>query len=224
MQQVPLRRRFLQSFLAFLVLTAVVAIIAVLNGHWGELELRILGSSGTVSAASVCAMACAAFVERGRTRALGRLGIALACAAALLLLVGIWTDTGSDAFWKTTVCACIWAAAVAHAQLLWLPALAARHRWLQQSATISIALLGAILSGIVIAQSRADDVFRVAIVLSILVALQTLAVPILARMQPAPASPQMLERLLLSRQPDGCYVDAAGNRYAVQRLADAPRA
>lgn len=209
-----LSRLFLRLFLAFLVLTALVAIGAVLGGDLGDTQARILGTSATVSGASICAMACAAF--RGRHRRLGDAGIGMAMVAAVAVVVALWSGSHASEVWKSVLILVLLAVATAHAELLWLPSLAAAHRWLQRLATASIGLLTLLLAVAIVTEPDSAAFVRTLIVLAILVALQTLLVPLLWKLGGAPTP--IAEQLLLVRQPDGSFADAAGQRYAVQRL------
>ncbi len=218
MDERALRRTLLWLFLGCLGITALLAIGAVLGGDFGELELRIIGSSSTVSGASICAMACAAFRERERGRLLGTIGIGLACLAAALVLLLIWSDAASRTLDRLTLVLVVYAVATAHAELLWLPRLAERHRWAQFAAVGAIGLLALLLTALILWDADSEGMMRSTIVVGIVVALLTLAVPILWKIG-AVASEHGNEtvRLVLHRGPDGGWVDATGARYDVQR-------
>lgn len=214
-----LRRAFLWSFVGCLGFTALVAIVAVLSGDFGETQLRVLASSGAVSGASVCAMACAAFRERGRVPQLGTIGIALAGIALVATLVTVWQQDPDEGLIKSTLVLTIWAVAVAHAELLLLPALALRHRPVQVAAVGAIATLAAMLTALIVGEVSGDEFARLLGVLAIVVALLTLVVPIVAKIGGETAAPGSAPaRLVLQRGPDGVWVDAGGTRYAVTPL------
>src|SRR5688572_16842182 len=156
MDERALRRTFLWLFLGFLAVTALVAIGAVLSVGLGETELRIGASSSTISGASICAMPCAAFLERKRARLVGIVGIALAGVAAAMLLLLIWDDDWSRTQTQLTMVLVVYAIGAAHAQLLWLPRLAERHRWAQFAAVGAIGLLSLLLT-ILIFEGAADS-------------------------------------------------------------------
>ena len=59
-----IKKLFLWLFLGFLVLTALVGIISVLSGEFGEVQFKVLATCLTISAASICSMACAALIEK----------------------------------------------------------------------------------------------------------------------------------------------------------------
>jgi hypothetical protein len=100
---------------------------------------------------------------------------------------------------------------------MWLPVLAPRFRWVQRTVTGSILLLQAMLTVLVIGDARDEDLILLCTVVSILVALQSLAVPVLWKLsRGADAAP--VGRLLLRQTATGSWVDEAGNRYAVRQL------
>lgn len=220
-----LRQLFLWLFVAFLAATALLAIVTVLAGNFGETEGRILASSSTVSAACVCAMACAAFRERERCRQLGSLGIGLAIAAAVASLLLIWGGHASDAQARVTLLLVLYAVGVAHAEVLLLPALLPAHRWVQRWAVGAIGALVLLLTWFILGDRPGDDAVRVAIVLSIVVALLTLVVPILWKIgrAAAAAAPGTGRVLVLHQQADGTWADGDGVRWDVRRPDDGER-
>jgi hypothetical protein len=221
----PLRRSFLRFAIVFLAMTALVALVSVLTGTFGELQARILGSSTTISLACVTAMACAAYRERGRHPRLGEIGIACSAIAATLMLVGIWAEiqvVDRELFWKTVFLTMIWAFACAHAQLLCLPRLHDDHRWTQNVVVAAIVTLTTLGSIAILAEIDSEWLARVLIAIAIVVALFTLVVPILAKMRKADAPADAVattERLVLVRGVDGVFRDGAGVAYRVERLS-----
>ena len=224
----PLRRSFLRIAIAFLAMTALVAIATVLSGGMSETQGRILATSATISLASVCAMACAAFLERGRLPSLAYVGMAFAFTAAALMIFGIWlqlTVLGSEAFWKSVFLCTLWAVAFAHGQLLCLPTLSKSHRWTQGASVACITTLGLLGSIAVVFEPHGDLLPRLMVTLAILIALLTLVVPILAKLrsghegtdgEPHSAS----DRLVLVRGGDGVFRDSLGQRYRVERVSE----
>lgn len=221
----PLRRSFLRFAIVFLAMTALVALVSVLTGTFGELQARILGSSTTISLACVTAMACAAYRERGRHPRLGEIGIACSAIAATLMLVGIWAEIqviDRELFWKTVFLTMIWAFACAHAHLLCLPNLHEDHRWTQNVVVAAIVTLTTLGSIALLAEMDDEWLARVLIAIAIVVALFTLVVPILAKMRKADAPADAVattERLVLVRGADGVFRDGAGVSYRVERLS-----
>jgi hypothetical protein len=106
------RRLLLVATIAALSLTAVVAIVALLAGDFGETQLRILATTGGFGLVSLLSMRGSALLEEGRELGLGRAVIALSALAFLTEMWAVWFDTDSTAAWKTFVCAIASAAAL----------------------------------------------------------------------------------------------------------------
>ncbi len=218
MQAGSLRKRMLWLFVGCLAVTAAIAIVTVLTGAFSEFVGRVLASSASVSAASVCAMACAAYQERGARSELGAAGVALAGMTLAVALVAIWQQ--SVALVKWVLAMVCWSVAVAHAELLLLPRLAPRHRWIQRAAVVAIGTLAALLTWVVFDGDPDEALGRWLAVHSILVALLTLVVPVVWRI--GRESGDGGSQLVLRRDAAGSWFDARGRRYEVRPLEDGP--
>jgi FtsH-binding integral membrane protein len=97
-----IRRIFLWSFIGFLSLTALIAIFSVLSHEFGETQIKVLATTFTVSAASICAMSCAAFIEKKETNRFGIIGMLFAGIAAAMTIIGIWGEISTEGYWKTS--------------------------------------------------------------------------------------------------------------------------
>src|SRR5262245_15419027 len=213
-----LRRALLWSFLGFLALTALLAIGTVLRGDHGETGLRILGGRGMSAAVVFCAVSGAAWAERRQPRLLGMLGIAVAAVAAIATARLIWYGRDTENEWRLVVWLCTAAIACAHAELLWLPRLPARFRWVQTLATTAIGALAAMIC--LLTLDGYDQLARPTGVASILVALGAIAGPVFARMDAGARAPR---RLLLHHERDDLWRDATGASYRVQPVAPPER-
>lgn len=211
-----IRAFLLRAFIGFLGLTALVAIVCLLSGEFGDVQMKILATTFTISAASICSMSCAAFIEKRKSIKLGLSGIALSVAAAALAIIGMWPEIQSDAFWKTAATLGVLAIAFAHAFLLVLPDLDRSHKWLQPVSSASIGVLALQIIIAVWCEIDEEGYYRLLGVVAIIVTLETLVVPILMRLKKKAA--QIAERLVLERLDGDLYRDAAGNRYRVKAL------
>jgi len=209
------RKILLWAFIGFLSLTALIAIVSVLNGPFGEMQLKVLATTFTISAASICAMSCAAFAEKRRAPA-GFAGMILAAAAAIMAITGIWREMDNEEFWKTTVVLIVISVACAHALLLLIPNLAANHRWTQIAACVFIAALAFQIVFAVCKEIRSEGYYRWLAVVSIIVVLLTLIVPVCAKLGGKQAVPS--ERLVLSKISDGLYTDQSGRKLRVTEI------
>src|SRR6476619_1698791 len=97
-----MRSVLLKVFIGFLSLTALIAIVSVLGGEFGNTQLKVLITTCSISAASICAMACAALVERKNAKVLGGTGIFIASVAALMVIVGAWSEIAEEGYWRIT--------------------------------------------------------------------------------------------------------------------------
>ena len=174
-----LKRLSLWAFIGFLVVTAIVAIVAVVSGDFGDFESKVLITSLIISGTSVCVMAYATFAERTGLVKVGQVGVALAVAAAGLLLVGMWSERGEDEFWKVTLTFLILAVGLAYTLLLLLPELKGRQRWIHTTSSVSIGALAGMSILAIWLEFSEDWYLRLLAVVAILVALQTLVIPVL---------------------------------------------
>jgi hypothetical protein len=78
------RRLFLYILIASVVLSALIGIAVLLFGDFGEVEIRVLFTTLTITVTSVCGLACGAFLESGRGRVLPAAGIGLAVVSAVM--------------------------------------------------------------------------------------------------------------------------------------------
>ncbi len=228
MHATSLRRAFLWSFLGFLGITALVAIGVVVGGSFDETMARVLGTTATVSGCSVLALACAAFRERARVA--GTVGVVLAAAAAVSSVSLLWRETFDEDHGRATMILVVYAVSVAHAELMLLARLPRRYRWVQTALVVGIAAIALTLTPVILEEVYDRDlVGRFLGVLAILVALGTLAVPVLlwiSRSERAEADAAALaaaggqptpRRLALVEQPDGGWRGDDGAVYEVRR-------
>lgn len=179
-----LRALCLRLFLVFLSLTAALALVTVLLGDLGELQARILATTLTISVASICSMAGAAYLDQGRSRVPGWLGIFSALLGMALMIASIWEWIDLQETWEATLSSVIVAAAIALTLLLRLPKLGSMS-WVQVTVGLCIAIFTLQLLTLIWMEIHNDDgFFRALTTVGILVVLQVLAIPILAKLQP----------------------------------------
>ena len=162
--------------------SAVLGIIIVLAGSFSDLQIRIILTTLTISAASICALAAGALWESRRNMFLSLPGAILALLAAALLIAGIWTEAKSDQFWKFTISVSLLAAATAHACLLALAKLARRFIWTRIAAFVAVYFLASLFIYIIYFQPKGDTGVRIIGATSIIVAALTILMPIFHRL------------------------------------------
>ncbi|HZN84014.1 MAG TPA: hypothetical protein VFC01_30665 [Mycobacterium sp.] len=217
MDETRLSRQFLRVFLVFLILTALLAISIVLFEDRNQTRWRILGTSSVISVASVAAMACAAFRERGQLRWLGNVGMSLCFAAAAGIVVAIWDFVHDETYGRFLGCLSTVAGFTALGQLLWLMPLIQPHRWVQKATTYTIAVLTMLICLQIAARITDAAWDRLWVAIAIVVTLQVLAHPILWQLGRR-AGGAAQRRLLLSHERDDIWTDGAGRRYSVRPL------
>jgi hypothetical protein len=166
---------------------AATGIAILVFGEFGETEGRILGMCGAIAYASLTGLGCAVALERDVLKLLATIGIAVSVVTGLALTAGIWTDLfESTEYAKTCVILSMLAAATAHTTLLSLARLRSGYAWSRFVTAAATFLLVSVLSGMLLFEEDDEALVRFAGVLSILVALGTLAVPILHRLSGIP--------------------------------------
>jgi hypothetical protein len=215
------RVTFLRGFIGFLVLTALVAVVTVVRGEFGDLQAKILGTSLTISIASVCSLSSAAYLERGGHRWAGFSGIVFAFTGGVMLIGIMWIELTGDFYIKSTLTLIIGAFSFAHALLLLLPNLRKSYEWIQTSMIVSITLLALMGSVAIWSELENDLYFRVLIVVAIAVGLQTVVIPLLLKIQSedTEGKKEENERLILEKAEDGTYHDTKGGRYSVEKIS-----
>jgi len=211
-----LRGLSLKVFIGFLGLTAIIAVITVLTGEFGELQGKILATTLTISAASICSMSCAAFIDKKKQVYLGLFGIGLSVAAAVLVIGGMWSEIDNEVFGKITVTLGVLAVGFAHAFLLALPELDSRCKWVQPVSSVTIGILALQIIGIVWVDSENDWYLRFLAVVAIIVGLETLVIPILMKLRKGDG--QKEDRIVLERLNGDVYTDAAGKKYRLTEM------
>jgi hypothetical protein len=216
MNYTEIRKLSLRVFVSFLGLTALIAIISVLSGEFGELQVKILATSFTISAASICSMSCAAFIEKKKLVLPGMYGILLSVSTAILLIVGMWSEIDSEVYWKIAITCGVFAAAFAHVFLLILPVLGDSHKWIQPVSGVSIGILTLQIIAAVWGEIEDEGYYRILAVMAIIVALETLVIPILMKLRKTTS--QRKEKLVLEKIDDDIYRDSSGNKYKLKLL------
>jgi hypothetical protein len=105
MQKAELRRLLLVATVTALSVTALIAIVALLAGDFGDTELRIMGTTAGFGLCALIATRGTALLDLNRYATLARAVIGLSALAFLIELWVVWVDDDSEAGWKSYVCA-----------------------------------------------------------------------------------------------------------------------
>ncbi|HUS64830.1 MAG TPA: hypothetical protein VMZ28_09830 [Kofleriaceae bacterium] len=172
------RRLFFRALLASIAISAVMGIWAILGGDFDDLQLKVLATSMSISAASVLGIAALSGWHLSGARALSRAGVGASLAALLMTVPAIWLEIDADAWWQLTLSFVLVAVGAAHGTLLAHTRLAPRFAWARPAATALAGLLGCLLLALLWEVADDDDALtqQSIAVVSILLAAATLAV------------------------------------------------
>ncbi len=96
----PVKKTFLYSLVVSVLLSAILGIIAILSGRFGWVEIRIILTTVTIALASICGLACGAYLGTKTAKALPLSGIVFTLLAAAMIIMGMWIEVGSEGYWK----------------------------------------------------------------------------------------------------------------------------
>ncbi len=200
-------------------MTAIIAIVSLFIGDLGELQVKIIATSFTISAASITSMSCAAFIEKYKLTTLGLFGIFLSVVSAIFIITALWATTlfENSLYWKTTISLTVLAVAFAHAFLLFYPNLSDKYRWIKTSSAIAISILSIQIIVAAIFEIGNEYYYRFLAVTAIIVGLHTLIIPILIRLNRA--AEQATELLILENVDGTVYKDSSGKMYSVEEIS-----
>jgi hypothetical protein len=113
---VPLRRPLLAVVALALCAAALLAIVALVSGHFGSLEARVVLTTTALGVYGLLALPAGLLRERGHLRALAAADAGLSAGAFVVALYALWTrfDEGpGPATWKTLLVLSLLAVATA---------------------------------------------------------------------------------------------------------------
>jgi hypothetical protein len=112
----PVGRIVLRLVTGSLLVAGAAACVALLGGGFGDVDVKVVATSTLL--ALVSATAGSGLAVRHRHPALGGGTTALSLLAFALVLIGMWPEVDSDAFWRATGCVAIGALEGAHASFV----------------------------------------------------------------------------------------------------------
>lgn len=186
------RRLFWLGAALLLSVAALVAIAAVLTGHFGRTQARILGTVGLLFACGSTVLAGRACLERRAARPLAWAAIVLAPVAFAYWCVGVWTAYESDLAGRVAGILAYWVVALLLGMTGRLLLRDERLHWLWASTAVG-ALAAAAAASVLVARDSPTG-WQAAVVPVILVAAGWFLLPILQRFRSAADRPA--ERLL----------------------------
>lgn len=218
----PVRRASLYSAVAFLTLTALLAIVTVLFGTFDQRKLQVLATTLVVSIASVGVLCCSLHMHKRALVWPAIVDIILIVLSGAVIIGCVWGAEPASWFWRSTLVVWTFALTMAYALALLSVPLHKGHRWLHDLAVLTLLLLATVISAMVTSDADPDWIIvKVLTTLAILVALETLVIPVLGRMRSGAKGPGQQTVLSLVAVEDGVYRDGHGQLFAVRPLPGA---
>ena len=178
-QQLNTRRIALYVLIGSLIISGLIGIFALAAGDFGQLQVKILLTSLSVSCGSILALACGAAIERGRFLVPSRFGFAIAWIATLLVLVGIWSEMNADEYWRATMTATVVATALALLALLELADLPRRFAAVPTANRVTAAVLTGIILTLIWFDPPENLFLRLMGIASIIMTVLSIVTPVL---------------------------------------------
>jgi hypothetical protein len=183
MRSMPIRQKCLYSVGAFMIIVALITIFCVLFGFAEPFDGRVLATLSVMMVSCACSLGCIGYLNRAVGPVPSICGLILVFLAAILLLLGVWTQTQSEAYWKATGILCIFAIASGYSFGLLVVPLRIAHRWIPLATVASVLVLSVVVSVMIVLDIKRTDTdpwFRVLAVVGMLAGLGSLLVGIMA--------------------------------------------
>jgi hypothetical protein len=181
-----MRRAAFIVTLVSVAIWALLAILALLGGEFGETQWKTLGSSMLVTAAVAVAMACAVPLHAGRLGPVPWVGMGASVAGFGLLILGIWADNSWDGAFKTALSLVIAAVVIGAVGLIDGARVHAGHRWVVIASQLLIAFTGALVITAVWGDIGSSLFWRGTGIVGVLTAASAVSVPVLHHMASIP--------------------------------------
>ncbi len=178
----PFRKAFLYCLLISIGICAFVGIMAILSGSFGWFQARILLSTVTLGAASICGLACGVYLSSRQAKVLPVAGIILTFISGGMILAGIWMEPRSESYWKVAASTAIFAIACGHLALLSMARLEDWFRWSLTTAYIIIFGVASLMVLLILFEVHETIHFQLLGVAAILDVMITISIPIFHRL------------------------------------------
>jgi hypothetical protein len=190
----PVKKAFFYSLIVSVILSACIGVLTILQGHYGWVEVRILLTTVTVVGASICGLACGAYLASRHGQVLPLLGIGLTFLAAGMVILGIWTELPSAGYWQIAAVSGVLSVACAHLSLLSMARLTEGYQWSLTAAYIAIFGVAALIIALIVSPRSMSGiagagVFQLLGVATIIDAAITILIPIFHRLSKDESAP-----------------------------------
>ena len=172
------------TLVSCLLLSAIIGIIIILIGDFGEIEFKTLGTAATLAGFSIVSLPRLFNIERLRHELISKFGFISCIVFFSLLLILIWIgDPGNgEIFFKILVTFGIFSFSINHILLILIVKPLKILITITQRLTISsINLLSLLLLLAIWTEDLPEILARIAAAIAIIIALGTISIPILSR-------------------------------------------
>ncbi len=176
------RKLALTIFFASVVINAVLGIIALFVGEFGDVQGKILITSLSISAASVLSLAMFPARERGLLAPVPTIGIGLSIIGFGLLVVLTWTEFRNDGLGKSAATFLIFAGSAGYVSLISLAVIHAKFINIVRTAYVLVAILAVMIAGAIWGEPEDKNLLRVMGTMAIVLTAATITIPVLHRL------------------------------------------
>lgn len=191
MENLNIKKIFLYTLITSIAVSALIGILVIISGEFGEFQSRVLLTTLTIVGTSILGLACGAFLESQKTQNLKFkiipiAGILLSVVSAFFILLLTWEIIGSlnSSALKIIGVSGIFAFSLSQLSLLSLANLNKSFQWFLWLAYFVILGLASIISSIIIIEPAGENdfIFRLIGVLGVVDAALTVIIPIFHRL------------------------------------------
>lgn len=184
MQKLNLRKFFLYLLITSVSVSAILGIVVILFGNFGEFEGKIIGTTIVITCTSILGLACGANIESKHGKFLPYSGIVFSIISAIILILMIWSFfTNEEFYFKLAGSTTLFAVAFSHLSLITLAKLDERFQW--ANILVFVSVTGLVLTSLIIIwsnETESEFIQRAGGILSIGVASLTVMIPIFHRL------------------------------------------
>ena len=152
-----MKKAFLYTLICAVGLSAILGVAGIIRGGGDWFEFRILLTTVTISVASICGLACGAYLETRRGRVVPIIGLGLSLLAGFLVIVALWFEPKTEAYWRLTASTSTMAVAFAHLSFLSMARLANRFRWARYAGFCFVLAVASIIVAMILIDERGGE-------------------------------------------------------------------
>lgn len=178
-----MRRLALRILIVSVVASALIGIWLLLQGEFGDTEVKVLFTTLCISGASILGMASAPAMERRLLGAVPWIGVVASVAGFGAYVAFLWAGDAEQTPFKLASSALVVGVAATYASLLALARPPVKQRWVQLGGYIADVAVAALVLDMMWSGVEGSGPWRLLGALSILLAAFTILLPIVSRLE-----------------------------------------